>query len=117
MANAPSNLGGGEGKAMEQIGTLSGIDQVEGALALADLYAVRKKFDQAGGEYQKIVEAAPNRIDAYLEAADYYRDQGDAGHMEQAVQGALNIDASDRRLSYYRGVALVLEKESNGCRE
>ena len=61
----PEHLGGGEGKAMEQIGTLSGIDQVEGALALADLYAVRKKFDQAGGEYQKIVEAAPNRIDPY----------------------------------------------------
>ena len=30
--------------------------------------------------------------------------------MEQAVQGALNIDASDRRLSYYRGVASCYKK-------
>ena len=109
MANAPGDLGGGEKHALDQIGALSAVDPVEGALALADLYAVRKKFEQADEEYQKILESAPNRIDAYFEAADYYRDRGDAGQMEQAVEAASKVDASDRQLSYYRGVALVLE--------
>jgi tetratricopeptide (TPR) repeat protein len=117
MANAPGNLGGGEEHALEQIRVLSGVDPVEGTLALADLYNVRKKFDQAGEEYQKILESAPNRIDAYLEAADYYRDRGDSEHMEQAVEGGARIAPSDRRLSYYRGVVLVLEKKDPAVAE
>jgi tetratricopeptide (TPR) repeat protein len=111
MANAPGDLGGGEKHALDQIGALSAVDPVEGTLALADLYAERKKFGQAGEEYQKILGSVPNRIDAYLEAADYYRDRGDAEHMEQAVEAAAIVDASDPRLSYYRGVALVLEEK------
>jgi tetratricopeptide (TPR) repeat protein len=110
MANAPPNLGGGEEHAMEQIRALSAVDPVEGELALGDLYTVRKKFDEASGEYQKALESASNRIDNYLEVADYYRDRGDSEKMSQAVKAAAKIASSDRRLSYYRGVALVLEK-------
>ena len=117
MVNAPGNLGGGEEHAMEQIRVLSAVDPVEGTLALADLYDVRKKFDQASEEYQKILESAHNRIDAYLEAADYYRDRGDSEHMEQAVEAGVKIEPSDRRLSYYRGVALVLEKKDPAIAE
>jgi tetratricopeptide (TPR) repeat protein len=117
MANAPGNLGGGEKNALDQIHALSAVDPVEGTLALADLYAVRKKFEEAGEEYQKILVSAPNRIDAYLEAADYYRDRGDAERMEQAVEAASKIDASDRRLSYYRGVAFVLENKDLAAAE
>ena len=112
MASAPANLGGGEEHALEQIHSLSAVDAVEGTLALADLYAQRKKFDQANNEYQKVLnESAVNRIGVYLEVADYYRDRGDSYHMEQAVEAAGKIDPSDRRLSYYRGVALVLKKK------
>jgi tetratricopeptide (TPR) repeat protein len=111
MANAPGNLGGGEDRALEQIHALSGVDPLEGELALADLYAVKKKFEQAGEEYQKILKSAPGIIDAYLEVADYYRDRAEAEQMRQAVGAAARIAPSDRRLSYYRGVALVLEKK------
>jgi tetratricopeptide (TPR) repeat protein len=111
MASAPANLGGGDEHAMEQIRALSAIDAVEGILALADLYATRKRFGQASEEYQKILKPAPNRISEDLEVADYYRDRSDSEHMEQAVEGAVKIDSSDRRLSYYRGVALVLQKK------
>ena len=110
IANAPRDLGGGEEEALEQINALSIVDPVEGTLALADLYAVRKKFGQANDEYQKVLTSARNRVDAFLEAADYYRDRGDSEHMEQAVQAAEKSASSDRRLSYYRGVVLVLEK-------
>jgi tetratricopeptide (TPR) repeat protein len=110
MANAPPNLGGGEEHAMEQIRALSAVNPVEGDLALGDLYTVRKKFDEASGEYQKVLESASNRGDNYLEVADYYRDRGDSDKMSQAVKAAAKITPSDRRLSYYRGVALVIEK-------
>ena len=110
MANAPPNLGGGEEHAMEQIRALSAVDPVEGELALGDLYTVRKKFEEASDEYQKVLESASNRIENYFEVADYYRDRGDSEKMSQAAEAAAKITPSDRRLSYYRGVALVLEK-------
>ena len=111
MASAPSNLGGGEEHAMAQIRTLSSIDSLEGKLALADLCATRKKFEQASQEYQEILKSAPNQIDAYFETADYYRDRSDSEHLQQAVDGALKITPSDRRLNYYMGVALALAKK------
>jgi Tfp pilus assembly protein PilF len=102
---------------MEQIHALSAVDPVEGELALADLYAVRKKFEQASDEYQEILKSAANRIGVYFEAADYYRDRGEAEHMEQAVEAAAKISSSDPWLSYYRGVALVLEKKDPAIAE
>ena len=111
MASAPSNLGGGEDRAMAQIRTLSSMDSLEGMLALADLYATRKKFEQASQKYQEILKSAPNRTDAYFETADYYRDRADSEHLQQTVDGALKITHSDRRLNYYVGVALVLAKK------
>lgn len=110
MASAPRDLGGGEDRSLEQIRTLSSIDSLEGRLALADFYATRKKFEQAHEEYQQILKSVPNRIDAYFETADYYRGREDSEHMQQAVDAALKISPSDRRLDYYVGVALVLEK-------
>ena len=117
MASAPSNLGGGEDHAMAQIRMLSSIDSREGMLALADLYATKKKFEQASQEYQEILKSVPNRIDAYFETADYYRDRADSEHLQQAVDGALKVTRSDRRLNYYAGVALVLAKKDRETAE
>jgi len=117
MASAPTNLGGGEERAREQIQSLSAEDPVEGELALADLCAVHKKFDQANEECQRVLGGVPDRIDAYFEVADYYRDREDAEHIEQAVEAAGKIAPPDRRLLYYRGVALVLEKRDAAVAE
>jgi tetratricopeptide (TPR) repeat protein len=111
MASAPRDLGGGEEQAMAQIHELSSVDSLEGMLALADLYATRKKFDLASQEYQQILKSAPDRLNAYFETADYYRDRDDSEHMQQAVEGAQLVTLSDRRLSYYVGVSLVLAKK------
>jgi tetratricopeptide (TPR) repeat protein len=108
IANAPGTLGGGEEHALEQIRALSALDPTEGMLALADLYAVQKKFVQADAEYQKILASAPDRVDVYFEIADYYRDRSDSEDIERAVESADRIAPSDSRLHYYRGVALVL---------
>jgi len=110
-ASAPPSLGGGETQTLEQIRALAAVDAVKGTLALADFYAGRKKFDQAGEEYQKVTKSASAGIDVYLEVADYYADRGDAEHFQQAVEAAAKAAPSDRRLSYYRSVALVLKKK------
>ena len=117
MASAPRDLGGGEEPALEQIRALSAVDPLEGMLALADLYATRKKLDQATEAYQRILKSGPDRVAAYFEIADYYRDRGDSEHMKQAVEGALRVAPSDRRLNYYRGVALVLQKNDSEAAE
>lgn len=117
MANAPANLGGCEERAMEQIRALSAVNPVEGMLALADLYGTRKKFDQASEEYQNVLKSTPTSIAADLEVADYFRDRSDSEHVEQAVEAAAKIDSSDRRLSYCRGVALVLQQKDPGSAE
>ena len=117
MAHAPANLGGGEEHARDRIRALSAVDPVEGELAQAELYAVQKKSDQASEEYEKVLESASSRIEVYLEVADYYRDRGDSVHMEQAVEAAARIAPSDRRLSYYSGVALVLEEKDPAVAE
>jgi tetratricopeptide (TPR) repeat protein len=117
MASAPGSLGGGEENSLNQIRALSAVDPLEGMLALADFYATRKRLDQASDEYQKVIKSAPGRIEAYLEAADFYRGRGDAALMEQAVEAASKISASDRRLNYYRGVALVLENKDSDTAE
>lgn len=117
MASAPKDLGGGEEHAMAQIRELSAVDSLEGMLALADFYATRKKFDLASQQYQEILKSAPNRIGAYLETADYYRDRDDSEHLQQAVEGAQLVTRSDRRLSYYVGVSLVLAKKDSETAE
>jgi tetratricopeptide (TPR) repeat protein len=117
MASAPANLGGGEGNALNQIRALSAVDPLEGMLALADFHTTRKRFDQASDEYQKVLKSAPGRIEAYLEAADFYRGRSDDALMEQAVEAASKIDVSDRRLNYYQGVVLVLENKDSDTAE
>jgi len=117
MASAPANLGGGEENALNQIRALSAVDPLEGMLALADFYATRKRFEAASDEYHKVLKSAPGRIEAYFEAADFYRGRGDAALMERAVEAASKISVSDRRLNYYRGVALVLENKDSDTAE
>jgi tetratricopeptide (TPR) repeat protein len=117
MASAPRDLGGGKDRALEQLRTLSSIDSLAGMLALADFYATRKKLDQSSEEYQQILKSAPTRIDAYFEAADYYRDRDDSEHLQQAVEGAQKVTRSDRRLSYYVGVSLLLAKKDSDTAE
>ena len=108
LTNAPGIAGGSEQRAEEQIATLNKVDPIEAELARAESYAAKKKFDQANEEYQNLLSRPALRASMALEAAEYYRDRGDAQHMEQAVKAAAAVDPSDPRLKYYRGVMLVL---------
>jgi tetratricopeptide (TPR) repeat protein len=117
LLNAPGFLGGGEQESLKQIQALSVVDAVDGMLARAEYYATRKKFDQAGAEYDKILQTDVRRIGVHMEIAEYYRDRGDAARMQAAVGAAARLGPNDMRLEYYRGVALILAKQNPGDAE
>lgn len=108
LVTAPGIVGGSEGAAEQRIHALSSVNPVEAALAQADLFASRKKFDAADVEYRKVLDLKPDRIGVYFEIAEYYRDRGNAQRMSEAVEAGAPLAPSDRRLDYYRGIALVL---------
>lgn len=108
LLNAPGIVGGGEEAAQNQIRALEAVEMIEGELAQAELFVTHKRFAQADEEYQQVLNENPDRIGVYLEIADYYRDREDAGRMYDVVELGARLAPMDRRLDYYRGVALVL---------
>ena len=111
LTNAPAFAGGGEDKALAQIDALSKVDPREADLAHAQYWVYKKNFDEADKLYKTILSEKPKRVGVYLEVAEYFRDREDGADMETAVEGAMKADPSDRRMSYYRGVADVLGKQ------
>jgi tetratricopeptide (TPR) repeat protein len=107
---APGIVGGGEDRALQQIAALSVVSATEANLARAEYFQTRKRFDLANEQYEKVMQADPSRIGVYLEIADYYAERGDPQRMQKAIDAAASVSPSDRRLEYYRGVVLVLEK-------
>jgi tetratricopeptide (TPR) repeat protein len=105
---APGIVGGGDDKARRQIELLAGHDPIEGHLARAEFWLDKKKPDLAEEEYRQVLEAQPKRVEPYLEIADFYLKRSYAAGMERALEAAASVDASDRRLAFYRGVAKVL---------
>ena len=109
---APGIVGGSEGAAEQRIHSLAAVNPIEGTLAQAELFASRRKFDAADREYRKALDMKPERIGVYFEIAEYYRDRGDAARMSEAIEAGAPLAPADHRLDYYRGIALVLGRES-----
>jgi tetratricopeptide (TPR) repeat protein len=112
--NAPGIVDGGDGKAMKHIEDLEKLDGLQGQLARGEFYTTKKEMEKADAVFEKIVGTNTDRIGVYFEAADYYRDRPNAEKMSEAIAAAEKIDADDRRLKYYRGIAAVLDgKKAN----
>ena len=105
---APWIVGGDKRKALEQVDAVARIDAVAGHLARAVFWIRTSRLDAAEAEYQQILEARPDRIEPYLEAADFYESRNDAGRFAGVIEQSARVAPSDIRLTYYRGVALVL---------
>jgi tetratricopeptide (TPR) repeat protein len=105
---APWIVGGDKRKALEQVEAIARADAVAGHLARAIFLIRTNRLDAAAAEYQHILDARPAHIEPYLEIADYDKSRGDAGRFASVVEQAARVAPSDIRLTYYRGVALVL---------
>jgi tetratricopeptide (TPR) repeat protein len=114
---APGIVGGGDDHALQQITALTLVDPVQADLARAEYFAARKRSDQAGEQYVKILQAKPASAGVYFEIAQYFMEHDDADKMEQAVQGAVNTGSTDPRLDYYSGVAMVMAKNHEDAAE
>jgi tetratricopeptide (TPR) repeat protein len=117
LLNAPGIVGGSEGAAQQRINALAAVDSIEAALAQAELFVSRKKFNEADREYRKVLDLKPNRIGVYFEIAEYYRDRGDAERMSQAIEAGVPLAPSDHRLDYYRGISLILGNQDQAAAE
>jgi tetratricopeptide (TPR) repeat protein len=106
--DAPWIVGGSKEAALEQVNAIAATDPVEGHLARAVVYLAEKKNDLAEAEYKQVLASRPAQIDAYAEVADFYVRNGRAADLRATVDAAAKVKASDPRLAYYRGVAVVL---------
>ena len=109
---APSIVGGGDDRALKHIEDLEKIDALQGQLARGEFFATKKRFPEADAVFAKVLESNTDRIGVYFEAADYYRDRQNPAKMGEAIAAAEQIDSEDRRLKFYRGVLLVLNKKN-----
>jgi tetratricopeptide (TPR) repeat protein len=105
---APWIIGGDSRKALKQVEAIADVDAVAGHLAHAAYALHEKRLDEAEADYERVLELRPGRIDPYLEVAGFYEARGDAAKFASVVEQADRAEPSDARLSYYKGVALVL---------
>lgn len=112
--DAPWIVGGNKDEARAQVDAIAALDPVQGHLARAVLLMSEgKKVDQAEAEYKQVLAAKPRDLDPYFEVADFYERQNKPEGMDEAIDAAASVDGSDARLSFYRGVSLVLKNTSN----
>lgn len=109
--NAPGIVSGGDDKALKHIGDLEKLDPLEGQLARGEFLITKKDTSKADALFSQILESNTDRIGVYFEVADYFRDRLNPEKMARAVADAERIDPNDRRLKYYRGVVLALNKK------
>lgn len=111
--DAPWVVGGSKDEALEQVNAIAAIDPVAGHLARA-LYMreALKNNDQAESEYKQVLAAKPKKLEPYFEVADFYVGLNRPADIETAIQAAADVNPSDPRLAFYRGVQGVLANQN-----
>jgi tetratricopeptide (TPR) repeat protein len=112
--NAPGAVGGGDDKAVKHIEALGNLDATQGDLARGEFFATKKRIPEADAVFRKILESGSDRAGVYFEVSDFYRDHSNADKMAEAVGKAEAISPDDRRLKFYKGVLLVVQKRNPG---
>jgi tetratricopeptide (TPR) repeat protein len=108
--DAPWIAGGSKDDARKQAEAIAALDRVEGQLTRAMIaFRVDKNAARAEEIYHQILKSKPRSIQPYFESARFFQHYGKPGDLEAALRGAAEIDASDARLDYFRGVAKFLE--------
>jgi len=110
--DAPGVVSGGDDKALRHIDALEKIDAVQGQLARGEFFSTKKRMPEADAVFDKLLESNSERAGVYFEVSDYYRERPDTEKMAQAIEKAGRIDPDDRRLKFYKGVLLVMEKKN-----
>jgi tetratricopeptide (TPR) repeat protein len=101
---APWFLGGGEQKALAQVDAIAALDPIAGHLARAAYWTHKKDRARARNEYTAAVDARPEDVAPYLEAAVFFENTSDAAGLRQVIRLAEQANPREPQLMYFRGV-------------
>lgn len=106
---APSMIGGGDDRALQQIEALSKVDPAQAHLERANYWTEKKRPEQADEACRLALESKPRSMVTYLDLAEYFEKRKNAASLQATIEGAAQIDPNEPQLIYYRGVEEVLE--------
>ncbi len=112
--SAPGLVGGGEEKAQPQIKQLAEMDAAEGRYAAGNCRRQKKDFATADAEFTKALESHPKSADLIYDIGDYAVKRSQPERLVAVAEAGEDVAPSDPRGNFYRGVGLVLKKESPG---
>ncbi len=112
--SAPGLVGGGEEKALPQIKQLAAMDAAEGHFAAGNCRRQKKDFAVAEEEFTKALESNPKSAELIYDIGDYAVKRSQPERLLAVADAGEQIAPADPRGKFYRGVALVLEKENPG---
>lgn len=112
--SAPGWLGGGEEKALPHIQRLAEMDAAEGHYAAGNCRRQKKDLAGAEEEFAKALESHPKSAELIYDIGDYAVKRGEPERLQAVADTGERLAPADPRGKFYRGVALVLQKESPG---
>src|SRR5467141_5453739 len=110
--SAPGLVGGGEEKALPQIQQLAEMDAAEGHYAAGNCRRQKKDFAVADEEFTKALESNPKSAELIYDIGDYALGHNQMERLLAVADAGERVAPGDLRGKFYRGVALVLKKES-----
>jgi tetratricopeptide (TPR) repeat protein len=110
--SAPGLVGGGEDKALPQIRQLAELDAAEGHYAAGNCRRQKKDFAAADAEFTKALESDPKSAELIYDIGDYALKHNQPERLLAVADTGERVAPADPRAKFYRGVALVLEKEN-----
>ena len=110
--SAPGLVGGGEEKAWPQIKQLAEMDAAEGHFAAGNCRRQKKDFAIADEEFAKALESNPKSSELIYDIGDYAAKRAEPELLLAVADSGERVAPGDPRGQFYRGVALVLQKEN-----
>ncbi len=109
---APGIVGGGEEKALPHIRQLADLDAAEGHYAAGNCRRQKKDFAAADTEFTKALESSPKSTELIYDIGDYAIGHDQPERLLAVADTGEHVAPGDPRGEFYRGVALILKKES-----
>jgi len=108
---APGIAGGGEDKARPEIAQMAALDAAEGHFATGNCRRQKKDFATADAEFGKALQGNLKSLERVCDIGDYAVHHENAELLLAAANLAAKLAPGDPRVKFYRGVALVIQKQ------
>src|SRR5713226_3155193 len=106
-------VGGGEEKALPHIKQLAEMDAAEGHYAAGNCRRQKKDYAVTDEEFAKALESHPKSAELIYDIGDYAVKRSQPERLLAVAEQGERVAPGDPRGKFYRGVALVLNKENS----